>query len=143
MGEILGQLGLDQTYVIQFGIFIAAFFLLTQFYFKPFLKIIEARNKAIHANKADADAAAEKARQMFDEYQTAIRLERQASKKQLEEALAEAKKEEERLLASARAEAREITLSAMQELAKQESQIRASLAKDVEALSAQLAGRLL
>lgn len=143
MGTIAQQFGLDQTLGIQIAVFLAAYFLLTQFYFKPFLKIIEARHRATTKNKAEAEAATEKAREMLEQYQFAIREERKTAKKQLEDALSEAKKEEEKLLTAARAEARDIALGAAQELAKQEAGIRSSIAKDVEALSAQLASKVL
>jgi len=143
VAAILDQLGLNQTYFVQFALFMAAFFLLGQFYFKPFLKLIEARNKAIHSNRAEADLAVAKARDMLETYQSQIRSERLQAKKQLEDALAEARKEEEKVIGAARAEARDIALSAAQELSKQEAQIRANLANDVEAMAAQLSSKLL
>jgi F-type H+-transporting ATPase subunit b len=143
VAAILEQLGLDQTYFYQLGVFLAAFILLSQIYFKPFLKIIEARNKAIHKNREDADAAIVQAKAMLESYQTQIRAERLAAKKQLEDALAEARKEEEKVLSAARTEAREIALSAAQELSKQEAQIRSNLAVDIESMALQLSKKLL
>ena len=143
MAAILDQLGLNQTFFYQFGIFLVAFALLSQLYFKPFLKIIEARNKAIHKNREEADAAIAEAKAMLESYQTQIRAERQQAKKQLEDALSEARKEEEKVLGAARAEARDIALSAAQELSKQEAQIRSNLAVDVESMALQLSKKLL
>ncbi len=143
MAAILDQLGLDQTFFYQLGIFFIAFLILGQVYFKPFLKIIEARNKAIHKNRADADAAIAQAKAMLESYQSQIKAERVTAKRQLEEALAEARKEEEKVLTTARAEARDIALSAAQELSKQESQIRSNLAVEVESLALQLSKKLL
>jgi len=143
VAAILEQLGLNQTYFYQLGIFLVAFLLLSQLYFKPFLKIIEARNKAIHQNREEADAAIAQAKEMLESYQTQIRAERQAAKKQLEDALADARKEEEKVLSAARAEARDIALGAAQELAKQEAQIRSHLAVEVESIALQLSKKLL
>ena len=56
MSEILEQLQVNQTFFVQFGLFVGFFFILKALYLKPFQKLIEKRN---HKLKDDVEAAAD------------------------------------------------------------------------------------
>ena len=143
MGAVLEQLGLDRTFFVQLGIFVILFLLLSRVYFKPFLRLFEARHKKTVEDRETAERLMQQARARFDEYTQRLADERLASRREYEALLNEAKKEEAAILLQAREEAKKITQEAAESVSRQRDQLRKQLESDVEALSRSVSEKLL
>ena len=142
MADIIRQLGIDSTFFVQFGVICVAFLLLSQVYFKPFLKIIELRHRRTVEDREAAEKLMVEADRKLQEYQSRIAGERETLRQHAEEILAKARSEEARLIASAREEAKKVTQEAMDAVEKQRSDLRNRLAQDVESFAQQIADTL-
>jgi F-type H+-transporting ATPase subunit b len=143
VSAILVQLGLDHTLFIQMGIFAAFFFIMTAVYFKPFLRLFEARHKRIVQDREAAVKLMSQADAKFEEYKKRLNEERLLARKEYESLLAEAKKEEANILAQARGEAKRITQDAADSVNQQREQVRKQLESDVEGLARTISETLL
>ena len=76
MAEILAQLGIDQTFYIQFAVFVAIFFILPSLFFKPFQKLIEARHQKTVADRERAEELVKQANAKLEEFRTRMSEER-------------------------------------------------------------------
>jgi F-type H+-transporting ATPase subunit b len=143
LGAIIQQLGLDQTFLAQFFIFASAFFFLGNFYFKPFMKLIEARHKRLVEDRAAAEDLVAQADAKFEEYKKRLADERAAARKEYEALLTQARREEAEILSAARDEARKITQEANESAVKQQEQLQKQLEADVEGLAKAVSETLL
>lgn len=143
MSAIIEQLGLDQSFFYQFAIFAVFFMVLANVYFKPFLKLLEARHKRTVEDKLAAEKLVEQATAKLEEYKTRIHDERLALRKDYENLLADVKKEEAAILASARNDAKTITQEAIESVSRNRDQIVKQLEGDVDGIATQIAQSLL
>lgn len=143
MADILKQLGINSSFFIQFGLFFVLFLIISQTYFKPFLKLIELRHKRTVSDREAAEQLMAQAQAKLDEYQRRLAAERAAIRSDADALMAAAKKEEASILASAREEAKKITQEAADAVEKQRTEIRAKLNSDVEAFANQVSDALL
>ncbi|MEK7692442.1 MAG: ATP synthase F0 subunit B [Bdellovibrionota bacterium] len=143
MDAIIAQLGLDWTFFVQFGIFVILFGVMGPVFFKPFLKLIEARHQRTVADREAADKMMAIAEAKMREYQTQITSGKLEARKSFEESITAAKKEEAEILAQARTEAKKIVQDATIELEKQKVQIQKALEVEVVSIAKSLADRLL
>ena len=143
MNTILEQLELDHTFFIEFAIFAVLFAVLSGGYFKPFMKLFEARHKRTVGDREAAEKLIAQAEAKFQEYRERLGEERIKAKKVYEEILNEAKKEEAAILATARNEAKKITQEAVESMAKQTDQVKKALQADVESLAKTISETLL
>lgn len=143
MGELLTQLGLDHTVFVQFAIFAVVFPILANFFFKPFLKLIEARHKRTVEDREAAEKMMGEANARFEEYKRRLSEERATAKKDYEEILAAVKREEGELLSQARAEAKKITQEAMDDVVKQREHVQQQLAREADVIAKTISETLL
>jgi F-type H+-transporting ATPase subunit b len=143
VSALLDQLGLDNTFFVEFVIIAALFFVLSNFYFRPFLKLFEARHKKTVEDREAAERLMIQAQAKLDEYKRLLSEERLAAKKSYEAALLEARKQEFELLAEAREEAKKITQDAVDSVNRQREQLKKQLETDVEAVAQAISERLL
>jgi len=141
--EIIEQLGLDNTFFVQLGLFAALFFILSNVYFKPFLKLFDDRHKRTVRDREAAEKLMEQAESKFDEFKIRMAEERAASRKEYEALLGQGKREEEAMLGQAWAEARKITQEAAEKAATQREKIRQELAGDIDSFARVVADKLL
>jgi F-type H+-transporting ATPase subunit b len=141
--DILAQLGIDHTFFYQFGIFAVLFLILGNVYFRPFMRLFEARHKRTVQDKEAAEKLMAQAQQKFDDYKRRLGEERAAARKEYEALLNETKKEEAAILAGARAEAKKITQDAADSVSRQREQLRKQLDADVEAIAKTISENLL
>jgi F-type H+-transporting ATPase subunit b len=140
---ILDQLGLNNTFFIEFGIFAVTFLILGNVFFKPFMKLIEARHKKTVEDRESAEKLMAQATSKLEEYKRILAEERLAAKKGYDLALAEARKQEDELLGQARDEAKRITQEALDSVAKQRDHLKKQLEADVEVIAQTISERLL
>ena len=143
MNDILEQLELNQTFFIQLALFAVVFLILSQVYFKPFLKLFDIRHQKTVRDREMADKLMADAKEKLESYRKRMADERSAAKKEYETVLAEAKKHEAEFLAKAREEAKKITQEAVDAISKQRGALKAQLEKDVEAFASTISEKLL
>ncbi len=143
MNALLDQLGLNNSFFVEFGIIAILFFILSSFYFKPFLKLFEARHKRTVEDKEAAAQLLIQANAKLDEYKRLLMEERQTAKRELESALEEARKQEANLLSKAREESKKITQDAVDSINKQREELKKQLESDVEMMAQTISERLL
>ncbi|MDR3607512.1 MAG: ATP synthase F0 subunit B [Oligoflexia bacterium] len=143
MNEILEQLELNQTIFIQLAIFGVVFLILSRLYFRPFMKLFQARHEKTVQHRETAEKLLLEANQKFESYRKRLSEERVAAKKEYDAVLEEAKKYEAQAMANAREEAKKITQEAADSVSKQREALRAKLAADVDVLAETISQKLL
>jgi F-type H+-transporting ATPase subunit b len=143
VNELLEQLSLDQTFFIELALLAAIFFALSHLYFKPFLKLIQARHKKTIEDREAAERLSQQAQARLAEYQRMIHEEKVRVKMQLDAALLEARKQEEQILAKAKDEAKKITQEALSSVQNQRESLKEQIRTDVETLAQGISERLL
>lgn len=143
VNALLHQLGLDNSFFVELGIFIALFLALSQLYFKPFMKLFDIRYKKTVQDREAAEQLMAQAQGKFEEYKRQLTEQKVEAKKHFELALAEARKEEFELLTEARNEAKKITQDAVDSVNSQREQLKKQLETDVEAIAHNISERLL
>jgi F-type H+-transporting ATPase subunit b len=141
--ELLNQLGLDNTFFIELAIIAALFFALSHLYFRPFLKLFEARHKKTVEDREAASRLLGQAHSKLEEYKRLLAEERLLNKRALDAALAEAKKKEYEFLAEARNESKKITQEASDSVNQQRENLKKQLQSDVDAIAKSISDRLL
>lgn len=143
MNEVLEQLSLDNTFFVEFGIFVVLFFLISNIYFKPFLKLFQARFQKTIADKETAEKLLRQAEAKLQEYKKILHEERLLAKADYEKILSETRKIEAELLAHAKDEARKMTQETLESIDKQRIELKKQLSSDVESLAQNISERLL
>lgn len=143
MNAVLEQLGIDHTFFVQLAIFAVVFVLLSNIYFKPFLKLFEARHKRTVQDREAAEKLMAQAEARFEEYKRRLADERLAARREYESVIDQVKKEEAAAIALAREEAKKITQSAAESIGRQREELQKALEADVERLAQQISERLL
>ncbi len=143
MSAILNQLEINNTFFIQLVIFAVLFFILSPLYFRPFLRLFEARHQKTVADREAAERLMAQADAKFEEYKKRISEERKAAKQEYDAILNEAKKEEHALLSRAREEAKKINQEAAESISKQREQLKAQLEVDIEGMARSISEKLL
>jgi len=142
VNAVIEQLGLDQTFFYQFVLFWVVFLLLAQLFFRPFLRLFEARHKKTVEDREAAEKLFAQAEAKFEEYKKRLADARLEAKREHDAMIAQAKKEEAAVLHAAREEAKKITHEAAESIAKQREQLKKSLEGEVDQLARTISERL-
>jgi F-type H+-transporting ATPase subunit b len=140
---ILQQLGLDSTFYTQLMVFFVLFIFLGQFFFKPFLRLIEERHRRTVQDREAAESMMASAAAKMEEYQAKLHAARVEARGELESVIASAKAEEAKVLTAARDEAKKITQQVSSEIDVERARVRAQLEMDAEALATAISDKLL
>ena len=143
MGGILEQLELDHTFFIQFVIIFVLFMILANLYFKPFMKLFQARHKRVVEDREAAEGLVKQADAKFEEYKKRLADERAIARKDYEELLKSARVEEAQILTEARNQAKKITQEAVDSANQQRERLKQTLEADVESIANQISEKLL
>lgn len=143
MDAIVQLLNLDQTFFIQFGLFVVLFLILPGLFFRPYQRLIELRLSRTVEDRKKAQGLIVEANQKFEEYKTKLSAERNRARAEIEKVLAEVKTQEAAILSEAREEAKKITQSAVDSIQQQNAQLKRSLETDVESIALQISDLLL
>jgi F0F1-type ATP synthase membrane subunit b/b' len=143
VGDILEQLELNQTFLIQFAIFAVLFVILANLFFKPFMRLFAIRHKRTIEDREAAEKMMAEANARFDEYRKKLHEERLLAKKEFEAITTAARKEEAVILSHAREEAKKITQEANDSIAKQRENLKKQIEADIESLANGISERLL
>jgi len=142
VAEILAQLGIDQTFFIQFALFVALFLVLPSLFFKPFQKLLEARHQKTVADRERAEELVKQANAKLEEFRTRMTEERMRARAEHERVISEVKAEEAKILGTAREEAKKITQLSSDAIQNQSAQLKRALEADVEGLALQISEML-
>jgi len=143
MGAILQQLGIDDSFYIQFGVIFITFAFLRFTYFSPFLKLIQTRAEKTTQAKKEAERLALQSKQGSEQYRSMLHAEQLSMRQQVSSALAEAKQKEAQLMADAKEQARKITQETFEEIEKQRIEIRRALDVEVESMAHKISETLM
>ena len=143
MGDILEQLELNQSFLIQFAIFAVLFLILANLYFKPFMKLFAIRHKRTIEDREAAEKMMAEADLKFEEYRKRLHEERTRAKQEFEKIVTDARREEAAILGHAREEAKKITHEANESIAKQRENLKHQIEADIESLANGISERLL
>ena len=143
MGDILEQLELNQTFLIQFAIFAVLFLILANLFFKPFMNLFSIRHKRTIEDREAAEKMMTEADARFEEYRKRLHDERLNAKAEFEKIVTAARKEEASIMGHAREEAKKITQEANDSIAKQREQLKKQIEADIESLAHGISERLL
>ncbi len=143
MNAFFEQLGLDSSFFVEFAIIAVIFFALSNLYFRPFLKLFEARHKKTVQDREAAERLLAQANIKWEEYNRLLNEERLAAKKGFQKELEEVKKQEAELLAQARNEAKKTVQEATESIHQQRLVIKKQLEHDVESIAQSVSERFL
>ena len=142
MAEILAQIGIDQTLYVQFAVFAVIFLIVPTLFFRPFMKLLEARHQKTVTDRERAEELVKQANAKLEEFKTRMTEERVRARAEHERVIAEVKQEEARILGVAREEAKKITQVSAESIQNQSTQLKRALEADVEGLALQISDML-
>lgn len=134
---------LDGTLILQLGIFVAAFFLLRSFVFKPMIALFDAREAAIDGAKKEArnlETGADDKLKAFEAEMKKVKVEATAEREAIRQ---DAMRLERDLLGKAREESEAMLGDATKTMQSEASAIRTEMKTTAPALAAQIAEKLL
>lgn len=142
MEQLISFLSLDETFFVQFALFLFVFLIMKTFLFGPMLLILEERNARISGDLAWAKELNEKAEAAELQYRGELGEAKRLAKAKFEETVKEAKAKEAQLLAEARKHAEAQVNAFKTTLAEEKVKAQRSLEADIEALSIVVSDRL-
>lgn len=143
MSEILEQLEVNQTFLIQFALFAIFFFVLSAIYLKPFQKIIEKRNQSL---KNDVEGAAELLKAVenkLQEYEKELSKIRAEAKSQHDSALSSARSQEDAALVKHKDELKKEYLKVLEQFQDEKLMVESELKTQVAAMADSIAQKVL
>jgi F-type H+-transporting ATPase subunit b len=143
VNDILKQLELNNTFFTQLIIFGVVFFILSHVYFRPFMKLFEARHQKTVRDQESADRLMAQAQEKLETYRKRLAEERSLAKKAYDAVLDQARREESDILARIREDAKKTTQEAVESVSRQREALRQQLEKDVEAFANTISDKLL
>jgi F-type H+-transporting ATPase subunit b len=137
------MIALDYTVLVQVVIFLALWFLLTRFLFKPFIALLEEREARTEGLKAAAASLTTEVERLRAEYESAIAKANEEGVAVKETILQEARQTRERLLAESRAQAAERLAAVREEIRKEIGKGREQALQEAAAIARQMAEKIL
>ena len=134
---------LDITFVLQFGILSGLLVILNGLLLKPFLKVIEERDKKIAGAREESDKLTKLGEQDMEAYQAQMREARGKAQAETHTLREEGRDQERKILAEVRAEIADSLNKARAEVAEEEASARQKLATDVEPLAQDIVRKVL
>ncbi len=137
------MIALDYTVIIQVVAFLVFWFLLTKLLFKPFVGLLEERERRTEGVKAEAAALNEEGERLLKEYEYAIAKARDEGRAAKEKIVQEGRQARERLLGQAREDASRALEAVRAEIGKELKRGREIAAREAEALAQQMAEKII
>ena len=131
------------TVLIQIVAFLVLWFLLAKFLFKPFIALLEEREKRTEGLKAAAASLTAEVEKLRAEYESAIAKANEEGAAVKETILQEARRTRERLLAESRSQAAERLTAVREEIRKEIAKGRELALQEAAAIARQMAEKVL
>jgi F-type H+-transporting ATPase subunit b len=138
-----GLFNFDLTLALQIVQFFVLLFVLNLFFYRPISRVIEERSEYIRSNATSAQRRLDEAKELAERYGQELRSTRLEAQQAIAQAEAEAQRIRAQQVGEAQREAMARVESARAELESQKRAALASLDREIDALSAQLADKLL
>ncbi|QMU55861.1 MAG: hypothetical protein GKS04_01480 [Candidatus Mycalebacterium zealandia] len=126
----------DKTLFVQFVIFLVALYLLNILFFKPLMGLADRREKATSGSGKEAEDLSERAREMTEQYDSALKEAREIALAERAVITKEATTEAEKIVFSAREEARLILEKRVAELMAEAEKAKAEMKSEIEDMAA-------
>ena len=137
------MIALDYTVLVQIVSFLLLWFLLTRLLFRPFVALLEERERRTDGIKAVAASLTAEAERLRAEYEGAIARARDEGAAVKESILQEARQGRERFLTEARGQAADRLAAVRDELQKELRRGRDLAAQEAEGIARQMAEKIL
>ena len=137
------MIALDYTVLVQIVAFLALWFVLAKFFFKPFIALLEEREKRTEGLKAAAASLMAEGERLRADYEHAIAKARDEGAAVKETIVQEARRTRERLLAEARTRAAERLAAVREEIGKEVAKGRELALQEAAAIARQMAEKVL
>ena len=137
------MIALDYTVLVQIVSFLFLWFLLTRLLFRPFVALLEERERRTDGVKAVAASLSAEAERLRAEYESAIARARDEGAAVKGSILQEARQGRERFLAEARGQAADRLAAVRDELQKELRRGRDLAAQEIEGIARQMAEKIL
>lgn len=137
------MIALDYTVLVQIIAFLVLWFLLGRLLFRPFLGLVEERERRTEGTKAEAATLSAEGEQLRSEYERAIENAEEEGRKLREALLERGREAQERLLAEAREESARLLQTVRDELQRAMQREREVAAREAEGIARQIAEKVL
>jgi F-type H+-transporting ATPase subunit b len=137
------MIALDSTVFIQIASFLVLWFLLNKILFKPFLGLLEERERKTEGVKAESASLTEEGERLRAEYEGKISHANDEGRAVKESILQEARQQRERLLGQAREEAAGLLERVRQEVQTELRKERELAGREAEAVAQEMASKIL
>lgn len=134
---------LDGTIWIQLGLFLVLIFLLNRLLYRPYLRLLDERDRAIDGRVREAEQMERRAKERLAELEKRLGEARARGADERARIRAEAAVRERELLEVARHDVARRVATAKEEVAKMGADLRATLAPEVDALARRIASQVL
>lgn len=134
---------LDYTVIVQIVFFLFFWFLLAKLLFKPFVGLLEERERRTEGARAEARSLQSEAERMREEYEKRIAAARDEGSGVKEAIIQQGYQERERLLSQARDEAASLLERIRGELEQEMRKEEQSVEREAEAIARQMAEKIL
>lgn len=134
---------LDYSVLIQIIFFLILWYLLSRLLFKPYLTLLEEREKRTSGTKSDTVALTEEAERLRADYENKIAQVREQAEAAKEAIVDEGRRAREQLLERARVEAAKMLQAAREEIQRQLQEGRATAVREAQAFARQMAEKIL
>jgi len=136
-------LSVNKTVIIQIVIFIAAIFILNTLVFKPFMKLIDRREKLTKGAIREARELEEKVKEIILEYEAKLNDARAQAQEERNKIVREAEAAASVIISKTREETAGLLDEAKKKLESESEVIKEKLKGDVQLLSKEIASRIL
>ena len=136
-------LSVNKTVIIQIVIFIAAIFILNTLVFKPFMKLIDRREKLTKGAIGEAKELKEKVKEIILEYEAKLNDARAQAQEERNKIVREAEAAASEIISKTREETAGLLDEAKKKLESESEVIKEKLKGDVQLLSNEIASRIL
>lgn len=137
------MIALDYTIIVQIVSFLLLWFLLTKLLFKPFLGLLEERERRTEGVKATTASLMNEGERLRTEYENGIARARDEGNAVKEAILNEARQAREHLLAQAREEAGSLLKTVREAVQREMQKERELAAREAEVIAQQMAEKIL
>jgi F0F1-type ATP synthase membrane subunit b/b' len=143
LSEIAAQLGIDQTFYVQFILVVLFYFLISSLYLKPFQRLLALREERTTGAVKEAQALTQKAEELQGQYKARLQDVHQKSRAILKKAEDESKLEAGKVLDAAAQDARGKVQTTLKELEKQKAELMTALSSDSRAIAQEIVSKVL
>jgi F0F1-type ATP synthase membrane subunit b/b' len=143
LSEIASQLGIDQSFYVQFILVVLFYFLISALYLKPFQRLLALREERTTGAVKEAQVLTQKAEELQGQYKSRLQDVHQRVGAVLKKAQDESKVEAGKILDAAAQDARNRVQATIKELDTQKASLLEALTADSKAIAQEIVSKVL